>query len=79
MTRDTEQKYVGWTWIVSILCSILLLGLTAFIADLNNRVNQKVDRRELDMFVAQAKDTWCRIDTKLNQLIDMHLEQNGKK
>lgn len=79
MTQEKETKYVAWTWVVSVLLSILLLGLTAFIADLNGRVNQKADRRELDIFMAQAKDTWCRMDTKLNQLIEMHMEGSKRK
>jgi hypothetical protein len=79
MTQDREQKYVSWTWIVSILISILLIGLSAFVADMNGRLNGKVDRREFDLFIAQSKETWCSIDNKLTTIINMHLDQRGVK
>jgi hypothetical protein len=77
MTRESESKYVSWTWIVSILVGILMLLGGYVVNDTRATVcrlqDQKVDRIEFERVYSQTNESFKTVSDKIDRLTEIAL------
>jgi hypothetical protein len=83
MSPERELKYVSWTWIVSILVSLLLLIGGYLLNDTRNQIcnlqDKKLDRSIYERESDRQQKAFDAIMTKMDRVENLLMRHMGEK